>query len=158
MTLPARQIGLAAGVASLLLLAAALGFQYGGGLAPCPLCIWQRWPHAAAAVLGILILVGPPRPLAALGALAMLIGAGIGLYHVGIEQSWWQGPASCVAPDIADIPPDELLDRILAAPVVRCDEIAWSFLGLSMAAWNALASFVLAIAWWRAYASSSASQ
>ena len=158
MTAAARQIGFAAGIASLGLLVTALMFQYLGGLAPCPLCIWQRWPHAAAGVLGILILVAPPRPLAALGVLAMLLGAGIGVYHVGIEQGWWTGPASCVAPEIGDVSPEELLERIMAAPVVRCDEVAWSLLGISMAGWNAIFSALLAVVWFRAYASSSASQ
>jgi disulfide bond formation protein DsbB len=157
-TLPARQIGFAAGIASLLLLVTALGFQYLGGLAPCPLCIWQRWPHAAAAALGILVLTAPPRPLAALGVLVMLVGTGIGVYHFGIEHGWWQGPVSCVAPEIGNLSTEELLERIMAAPVVRCDEIAWSFLGISMAGWNALASLVLAVVWAKAYASSSASQ
>jgi disulfide bond formation protein DsbB len=154
----ARQIGFGAGMVSLALLVTALLFQYVGGLAPCPLCIWQRWPHAAAAVLGILILVGPVRPLAALGALAMAAGAGIGLYHVGIEQRWWQGPTTCVAPDFGTLTPEELVDRILAAPVIRCDEIAWSLFGVSMAGWNAIASVALVLLWLRAYASSSASQ
>jgi disulfide bond formation protein DsbB len=148
-SLPARQIGLAAGLASLLLLLTALGFQYVGGLAPCPLCIWQRWPHAAAAALGILVLAAPPRPLAALGTVVMLVGAGIGLYHFGIEQGWWLGPASCVAPQIGDLSPEELLERIMAAPVVRCDEIAWSLFGISMAGWNA---FGLAGLWGAAFA------
>ena len=151
-----RGIGAAAG--SLLLLAAALAFQYLGGLAPCPMCVWQRWPHVAAVALGLALLALPRRPLAALGALAMLVGAGLGLYHVGVEQGWWRGPTSCVAPDVGGLSSEQLLESILAAPVVRCDEIAWSLLGVSMAGWNALASLALAVLWMRAYASSSASQ
>jgi disulfide bond formation protein DsbB len=153
-----RQIALAAGVASLLLLAAALLFQYAGGLAPCHLCILQRWPHAAAAALGLVALAAPVRPVAAAGGLAMLAGAGLGVYHVGVEQRWWQGPTTCVAPAIGDVSPEELLDQILSAPVVRCDEIAWQFLGISMAGWNAIACAALVLVWASAYASSSASQ
>jgi len=149
-------LGAAAGSAALLL--AAFAFQHLGGLAPCPLCIWQRWPHALALGLGIALLAAPVRGLALLGALAMLAGAGIALYHAGIEQGWWTGPATCVAPDVQGLTPEELLERILEAPIVRCDEIAWRFLGLSMAAWNGLASLALAGLWLRAYASSSASQ
>lgn len=147
-----------AATGSLLLLAAALAFQYLGGLAPCPMCLWQRWPHAAAVLLGLALLAVPSRALAALGALAMLTGAGLGLYHAGVEQGWWEGPATCVAPDVGGLSPEQLLENILAAPVVRCDEIAWSLLGISMAGWNALASLALAVLWARAYASSSASQ
>ena len=137
---------LASGGSALLLLAA-LGFQYLGGLAPCPLCIWQRWPHLAAALAGpaALALAGAMVPL--LGAAAMLIGAGIGLYHSGVEQGWWEGPATCAAPDVAGLSPEELLARIMEAPVVRCDEIPWELLGLSMASWNALASLALAGVW-----------
>jgi disulfide bond formation protein DsbB len=150
--------GLGAAAGSAALLAAALAFQYIGGLAPCPLCIWQRWPHVVAVALGLALLAVPTCGLALLGAATMLVGAGLGLYHAGVEQKWWPGPDTCVAPDIANVSPEELLEQILAAPVVRCDDIAWSFLGLSMAAWNGIACLVLAGLWLRAYASSSASQ
>lgn len=146
------RIAALAGAGSLGLLVAAIGFEHLGGLAPCPLCLWQRWPHGIAAALGLLALALPVRPLAALGLAVMLFSAGLGLYHVGIEQAWWAGPAACAAPDIAGLTPDELLERIMAAPVVRCDEIAWSFLGLSMPAWNALASLGLAGLWTAALA------
>jgi disulfide bond formation protein DsbB len=155
---PLQRAGLGAAFGSAALLAAAFAFQYLGGLAPCHLCLLQRWPHAVAVLAGLALLAAPRRALAGLGALAMLAGAGIALYHVGVEQHWWTGPTTCAAPDIGALSSEELLERILAAPVVRCDEIAWSFLGLSMAAWNGLASLGLAALWLRAYASSSASQ
>lgn len=88
----------------------------------------------------------------------VLAGAGIAGYHTGVEQGWWQGLAACSAPDIGSLSSDELFDRIMSAPVARCDEIPWSFLGLSMAAWNGLLSLGLAALWTTAYASSSASQ
>ena len=151
---------LTAGAASgsAVLLAGAFGFQYIVGLAPCSLCIWQRWPHVAAVVIGVLILWTGARWLAVLGAAEMFVGAGIGLYHVGIEQKWWEGPTTCTAPSAGDVSAEELLAQILETPVVLCDEIAWSFLGISMAGWNAVFSLVLAALWLRAYASSSASQ
>jgi disulfide bond formation protein DsbB len=143
---------------SVALLLGALAFQYLGGLAPCPLCIDQRWPHAIAILLGLLILAWPKRGLALLAGLVVLAGAGIGLYHAGIEQHWWAGPATCTAPVPGAVPAGELLDQILATPVVLCDEIAWSWLGISMAGWNAILSLGIAALWIRAYASSSASQ
>ena len=150
---------LGAGTLSLLLLAAALGFQYLGGLAPCPLCLWQRWPHAAAIVLALLVLAWPARGLALVAAFVVLVGAGIGLYHAGIEWGVWPGPASCTAPgNVAAMSAADLVAHLERAPVVRCDDVAWSLLGLSMAAWNALASLVCGLLWLRAYASSSASQ
>jgi disulfide bond formation protein DsbB len=154
----ARQIAVAAALGSVALLVAAYLFEYVGGLAPCPLCLWQRWPHAFAALLGLLALAAPLRPVAVLGVAAMVASAGLGLYHVGIEQAWWAGPATCAAPDIAGLTADELFERIMAAPVIRCEDVAWRMLGISMAGWNALASLGLATVWAGAYASSSASQ
>lgn len=139
----------AAGSAALLL--GALAFQFIGGLAPCPLCIWQRWPHVVAAIAGVLgasVLARLARPLAGLGGLAMLTSAGLGVYHTGIERGWWPGPPTCAAPgNTADLSTDELMGRIMSAPLVRCDEVAWEMLGLSMASWNAVASLALAGVW-----------
>jgi disulfide bond formation protein DsbB len=153
-----QRASLGAAAGSALLLLAAFGFQYLGGLAPCPLCIWQRWPHAVAVALGLLMLAWPARGLAALGGLTMLAGAGIGAYHAGIERGWWPGPTTCTAPTPGDVPAGELLDQILETPVVLCDEVVWALLGISMAGWNAILSLALAWLWLRAYASSSASQ
>jgi disulfide bond formation protein DsbB len=150
-----RALGPLLGSAALLL--AALGFQYLGGLAPCPLCIDQRWPHAVAIALGLVLLAWPRRWLAALAGLAVLVSAGVGLYHAGIEQHWWPGPVTCTAPAPGTAPPGELLDRILETPVVLCDQIAWSWLGISMAGWNAILSLCLAALWFRASATRSAS-
>lgn len=143
---------------SLALLLGAFGFQYLGGLAPCHLCLLQRWPHGVALVLGLLILVWPARGLALLAGLAVLGGAAIAGYHVGVEEHWWPGPASCTAATPATADAGALLDQILATPTVLCDAVAWRWLGLSMAGWNAILSLGLAWLWLRAYASSSASQ
>jgi disulfide bond formation protein DsbB len=143
---------------SALLLLGAFAFQYLGGLAPCHLCILQRWPHGVAVAIGLLILVWPRRLLALLAGVVVLGGAGVGAYHVGVERGWWQGPSTCTAPAPGEMAPGELLDQILATPLVLCDEVAWSLLGISMAGWNVVLSLGLAWLWWRAYASSSASQ
>lgn len=153
-----QRMGIGAATGSALLLAGALAFQYLGGLAPCPMCIWQRWPHAVAIALGVMIAIWPARAIAALGALVVLVGAGIGVYHAGVEQGWWPGPDTCTAPVPGAMAPGELLDRILETPVVLCDQIAWEWLGISMAGWNAILSLGLVWLWWRAYASSSALQ
>lgn len=143
----------AAGSAALLL--GALAFQYVGGLAPCVLCIWQRWPHLAAVVLGGLALalggrVWPPG-LPVLGALAVLASAGIAGFHVGVEQGWWAGLASCSGGSLAGISTADLLNpAIVVAAPVRCDAVAWSLAGLSMAAWNLVISVGLAAVWLRA--------
>ena len=131
---------------SLAALAAAFAFQHLGGLEPCPLCIWQRWPHVATALLAALCLAlrGPAAATAlALAGLAALAGAGLAGFHAGVEQQWWPGLAACEGGPPAKTAA-ELRERLLNAAPARCDEIAWSFLGLSMAAWNGLLSLALA--------------
>ena len=139
-----------AGAGSAAILASALGSQFIGGLSPCPLCIWQRWPHVAAvviAVAAVTVLWRHTRPLALLGMLAMLVGAGLGLYHTGVERGWWEGPDTCTSSDITNLSTDQLLAQIMSAPLVRCDEVQWDLLGLSMASWNAVISLGLASLW-----------
>jgi disulfide bond formation protein DsbB len=139
---------LAAAGGSAALLAGALAFQYLGGMAPCALCIWQRWPHLAAVVIGAAAVALPGRALPVLGALAALATAGIGGFHVGVEQGWWEGLASCSAGSIAGLSVDDLLNpNVTVAAPVRCDEIPWSLAGLSMAGWNMALSFALAAIW-----------
>ena len=144
---------LTASLGSALLLGGAFAFQFIGGMAPCHLCLLQRWPHAAAVLIGLLALVltrtsaGLQRLLALLGALAALTTAGLGLYHTGVERAWWQGPDTCTSGGIDGVSADQLLDQILAAPIVRCDEVAWAMAGLSMASWNMLAALALALIW-----------
>ena len=79
--------------------------------------------------------------------LAALITGLIGVYHAGVEQGWWEGPSSCTSGDISGLSTDELLNQIMNAPLVRCDEIPWQMLGLSMAGWNAVISLALAVIW-----------
>ncbi|NVK14328.1 MAG: disulfide bond formation protein B [Rhodobacteraceae bacterium] len=139
-------IVLAAG-GSVALLLGALGFQYIGEMAPCKLCYWQRYPHAAAAGIGVLALIIPGAVLPYLGALAALATSGVGAYHTGVERGWWEGPSTCTSGPIGGLSPDQLMDQIMAAPLVRCDEVPWEMLSLSMASWNAIASFGLALLW-----------
>ncbi|MDE2791475.1 MAG: disulfide bond formation protein B [Paracoccaceae bacterium] len=137
---------------SLALLAGALGFQYLGGLPPCQLCVWQRWAHALAIAVGAVAMIsGRGRALAGVGCLIMIGSAGLAGYHAGVEQGWWPGLASCAALPSDALSAEERLAEILATPVVRCDAIPWAFAGLSMAGWNAVASLLLALAWWRAF-------
>ena len=144
------------------MLLGAWGFQYLGGMAPCKMCIWQRYPHAAAAIIGAVALALPRiGALPLLGALAALTTAGIGLFHAGVERKWWDGPSSCTSGDITGLSTQDLFDQIMTAPLVRCDDIPWQMFGLSMAGWNALISAGLALIWlvaWRQNSSSSASQ
>ncbi|MEM1313444.1 MAG: disulfide bond formation protein B [Pseudomonadota bacterium] len=138
----------AAGSAGLLL--GAFFFQHVMGLAPCPMCVWQRWPHAAAVALGLALLLPALRGLRAiplLGALAMVVSAGLALQHTGVERGWWDGPSTCAGGQSAQMSTDELLSAILNAPLVRCTDVAWEMWGLSMASWNGLASLALLGLW-----------
>ena len=143
------RMALIAGAGSALLLGGAFVFQ-ALGYAPCKMCIWQRWPHALAIVLGVAALFMPAVWLMWIGALAMAITAGIGFYHTGVERGWFEGPTSCTSGDISNLSSEELMQQILSAPLVRCDEVAWSLAGLSMASWNMILSLVLMAIWFAA--------
>lgn len=140
---------LAAG-GSLALLLGAWGFQ-ALGYPPCKMCIWQRWPHGVAIGIGLLALWLPLAILPLMGALAAVATGAVGIYHTGVEKDWWQGPTTCTSGDITHLSADQLMDQILGAPLIRCDEVAWQFLSLSMASWNAIISFGLAAIWLLAF-------
>ena len=131
------------------MLLGALAFEHIGGLAPCKLCIWQRWPHVFIIIFAGLGLLQPARPTTnhietffwlSLILIAALTTAGIGIHHVGVEQSWWEGFAGCSSQLGTDLDLSTLTDTLLATPVVKCDEIAWQLFGISMAGWNAIIS------------------
>lgn len=135
-----------AGSAALLL--GAFAFQYIGGMAPCTLCIWQRWPHGAAVAIGLLALLIGGRYWAYLGALAASATAGVALFHTGVERGWWEGLASCSAGSIAGLSVDQLLNpNANVAPPVRCDAVPWEMFSLSMASWNFVLSAGLVLLW-----------
>ncbi len=149
----ARLVFLALLAASILILGAAFAFQLIGGLQPCELCIWQRYPYAVTIGLtgvGIgLARAGVDRKflvfLLLACALTFAIGAGIGVFHVGVEHKWWEGTSACVGSIKGAGSIEDLRERLLAAPVVRCDEAAWSLFGISMAGYNVLLSAALAV-------------
>lgn len=138
---------LLATLGSAAMLLGAYAFQHLGGMAPCKLCIWQRWPHGTAIIIGLIIMLTGEARMAWIGALAALTTSLIGFYHVGVEQGWWEGPTSCTSSGTVNLSAEELLNQILAAPLVRCDDIAWQLAGISMAGWNAIISLGLAAIW-----------
>ncbi|MEM1234858.1 MAG: disulfide bond formation protein B [Pseudomonadota bacterium] len=146
-----KRLILFAAAGSAALLAGALIFQQ-LGYAPCKMCIWQRYPHAVATLIGAAFLLVPARMFAWLGAIAATVTGGIGAFHSGVEQKWWEGPASCSGggAGLGGLSGADLLSTYTVSRVVMCDEISWAFLGLSMPTWNALLSFGLALIWVRA--------
>ncbi len=136
-------------LASVAVLGSALASQYIGGLQPCVLCVYQRLPYVAVIMIAgaALFLPSGPRAVAlALAGLALFTGTGIAIFHLGVEQHWWQGTAECGSLEAGGATLEDLRAQILAAPTVRCDEVAWSLLGISMAGYNALVSLGLGIA------------
>lgn len=128
------------------LLIGAYLFQYVGDLPPCEMCWWQRYPHFAAAGIAALSFALTPskaRPLVLLAALAIAISGGIGVFHAGVEQGWWEGLTTCTAGGAMT------LDELMNQPLIRCDQIPWSLFGISIAGWNAILSLggAAAIAW-----------
>jgi disulfide bond formation protein DsbB len=126
------------------LLGGALGSQYLGGLHPCEMCYWQRWPHGAAIVLAALAFTAPAstsrsRTLTLLAALAIAISGAIGVYHAGVELKYFEGFTTCTSTARA-ASTEELLKALMKVPLIRCDQVQWSFLGISMAGWNAILS------------------
>jgi disulfide bond formation protein DsbB len=132
-------------------------FQYGLGYKPCPLCLEQRYPYYFAIPLAALVLMGVSAGasrrvlIAALAVIAvgMLWNAGLGGYHAGVEWKWWKGPQDCsgALDDLGTV--TDLLTQVETMRVIRCDEAAWRFLGLSLAGYNVLISLALAgIAVW----------
>jgi disulfide bond formation protein DsbB len=145
-TLRMSAVAVAGGSAATL--AAALVFQHWGGLEPCELCYWQRYPYWGAIPLAIAGAMLPGRAGAlclAGAALCLATTAGIGGFHVGVEQHWWQGTSACGTSQGPAASLEELRARLLAAPLVRCDQPAWTLAGLSMAAYNMLIATALGL-------------
>jgi disulfide bond formation protein DsbB len=126
------------------LLGGALGSQYLGGLHPCEMCYWQRWPHGAAILFAALAFTVPANSsrstnLTLAAALAIAISGVIGVYHAGVEAKIFEGFTTCTAIG-KGMSTADLLKQISRAPLVRCDEVQFRFLGISLAGWNAILS------------------
>ena len=149
MTVTRHHLAIAATVGSLALLAGAFVFQF-LGWAPCQLCLWQRWPHAAAIAIGLGAITIGTRAMAGLGALAMATAAGLAAYHTGVERKWWDGPSSCsgAGPLSADNGDTLLPGSAAETPaLVMCDQLQPFFMGLTMANWNLVFSTALMALW-----------
>jgi disulfide bond formation protein DsbB len=154
---PAVVAALAIAAVAAATLAGAWFFEIVLDIRPCPLCLEQRYAYYLAVPLGLVVAFaasrGAPRPVLLAGfavlLLAALANAGLGGYHAGVEWQFWQGPTDCSGP-IADLgSAGTLLQRLDSVKVIRCDEVQWRFLGLSLAGYNVLVSLAMAaIAAW----------
>ena len=130
------------------LLAGALGSQYLGGLHPCEMCHWQRWPHYGAVVFALLSFALRRQPdrgrsFVWLAGLAIALSGVVGVYHAGVEAGLFEGITQCSAIGGGGSSAEILAD-IMATPLIRCDQVQWAFLGISMAGWNAIVSLTVA--------------
>lgn len=126
-----------------LVLGTAYFFEHVLDIHPCALCQYQRlaW-WIALGLAGVTFYLRRRRILLLSGLtltiIVILAGAATAGYHVGVEQKWWEGPSSCTNSGLNDLDINALKDAIMNAPVIRCDEVAWSLFGISMAGYNLL--------------------
>ncbi len=144
-----RLIPMAILAASVGALAAAYIAEFVFGLEPCILCLYQRVPYAAAGILAILALGLPPRSGVRTASVALcgavfLAGAGVAVYHVGVEQHWWTGTAACAGALPAEMTVEALTAQLAAKPPKPCDQVDWTLFGISFAGYNLMASLALA--------------
>ncbi|MGH7073240.1 MAG: disulfide bond formation protein B [Stellaceae bacterium] len=144
----ARRLPLALLIASLAILGVALAFQFIGGLQPCEICLYERWPYDGVALLALLALIVGRRRVSRIvlvaAAAIFLAGTGLAAYHFGVERHWLPGPAACTAPTRQANSAAALEAQLEATPIVRCDRIQESPIG-DLVAWNLAVSLILAL-------------
>ena len=154
---PALIAALAIAAIAAATIAGAWFFQLVLDIRPCPLCLEQRYAYYLAiplAVLTALIAARNGSPGLVLAGFAILLlaalgNAALGAYHAGVEWGFWQGPTDCTGPVGNLGSAGTLLQRLDTVKVIRCDEVQWRFLGLSLAGYNVLISLAMAaIAAW----------
>lgn len=148
----ARRLPLLLLIASVAIVGGAWAFQLWGGLRPCELCLYQRWPYYAVIAGGVVALISGrgsvTRALLWLAAITFLIGAALAFYHLGVERHWFAGPRACTGIGAATNAAD-FARRLLAQQPVACDQPQWSLFGVSLAGWNFVASLILvALCFW----------
>lgn len=128
----------------------ALAFEYLGGYAPCELCLLQRYAYYAGApglFLALVALSAGQRRAAmalfAVVALAFVANAVLGIYHAGVEWHFWAGPSGCTGSQALTAEAGNMLEALKQTNVVRCDEAAWRFMGISFAGWNVVCSLLI---------------
>ena len=149
---PALTAALVVAAIAALTLAGAWFFQLVIGLVPCELCLKQRYAYYLAVPLGLVVAFAAakeaPRGVVLAGlallVLAALGNAGLGVYHAGVEWKFWAGPTECTGPVGNFGSAANLLEQLDKVKVVRCDEIQWTFLGLSLAGYSVLVSLLMA--------------
>ncbi|HTJ63925.1 MAG TPA: disulfide bond formation protein B [Alphaproteobacteria bacterium] len=141
-----RTLALAALALSLAVIGYVLFSEHVQGYEPCELCLRERLPWYGAIAVSLFGIVFPSRWIIGAVALLLLVSAGLGLHHSGVEQHWWPGPTACTGGNTGANSIDELRAMMHQQRIVQCDAIGWTFLGLSMATWNFIVSLIAALA------------
>ena len=145
----ARQPLIVVLIAAIAVVGAALVSQYSGVLQPCELCLMERWPYYGAILIAVVALAvsvpGWQRAALLLLALVFVVSAGLGFYHVGVEQHWFRGPTACTSSSGVPQTLAELKQMLARTQTVMCDQVQWSLAGISLAGWNFIASVMIAI-------------
>jgi len=156
---PAYSAAAAIAIAGALALATVYFFQYGLLIKPCPLCLEQRISYYICVPLAAMLWLGArhsaSRKVLILGfvviAGVMLWNSGLSIYHAGVEYKFWQGPTDCSGPIDKFGSVGNILNQLQRISLVRCDEVAWSFLGISLAGYDVFLSLgLVAVAAWGA--------
>ncbi|WP_398472859.1 disulfide bond formation protein B [Tardiphaga sp.] len=156
---PAFSAAVAVAVVAVATIAGAWFFELALDIRPCPLCLEQRYAYYLSIPLAVLVAIAAnrnaPRGVLVAGlvilTLAALANAVLGGYHAGVEWQFWQGPTGCSGPVVDLGKAGSLFERLDTVKVIRCDEVQWRFLGLSLAGYNVLISLLMAaIAGWGA--------
>jgi disulfide bond formation protein DsbB len=136
--------------ASVVALAFAFTMQYGFDVQPCILCLWQRVPYTVVALLALIACLWRPygritKIILMLCTALFAVETGVAFFHTGVELHWWLGTKGCAIQPLNGTSVEDLRMQLLHTVVARCDEISWTFLGLSMANWNVLYAAVLTV-------------
>lgn len=145
-----RAIPVAIVLACLGALAFAYIGQYGFGLEPCILCLYERIPYALAAAVALLAAVLPLKTaaravLVAICGIIFFSGAALAFYHVGVEQHWWAAITGCGGEPAMDFTVEDLQVWLQRPALKSCDQVDWRLFGISLAGYNGLLSLALAI-------------
>ena len=135
-------------VISLISISSALVAEYFFNLQPCELCLKQRHPYYLILICLVFIFLLKNLNkiwLYVVIQFASVYGLFYSIWHVGVENNILKGPAGCSAMLTSSKSASDLKAQILSKQVISCDEVIWSFFGISAASINTLVLLVIFI-------------
>jgi len=128
-------------IISVIAITSALIAEYIFNLQPCELCLKQRHPYYLIVVISLIIFFIPVFQklfLYILIQLGTIYGIFYSVWHVGVENELLKGPSGCTAGLSNSLSTADLKEQILSKQVISCDEVVWSFFGISAASLNTM--------------------